>query len=167
MIKENKIFVIFNKVNKDKVNYVRYKGYEFKVWYDSYGERWCCEGLNVEFAVMHCNSINQVKESINWELDSFDSVKSMTEKKQEYFIDLYKDTYGERKVQVEAMYDKNGKELYNGAKAVYHANWGDEIGKVKIYQDITSDDKYEYSYGFKPKKGSALYIYDENCIELI
>ena len=164
---EKQIFVSFNKVNKNEINYVKYKGYEFKVWYDFYGPRWCCDGLNIEFAVTYCNSIKEVKESIDWELDILNSVKNITDKKEEYFVDFYKDKYGEYEVHVEAMWDKNGKELYNGAKAIYHANWGDEIGKIKIYQDVTSDNKYVYSYGFKPKKGSALFIYDNNDVELI
>lgn len=94
-------------------------------------------------------------------------------KKQEYFVDFYKDSYGEREVNVEALWDKNGKELYNGAKAILNTPWGDEIGKVKVYQFIT--DKFNgygydviYSYGFKPKKGESLWIEkDGSNIELI
>ena len=90
--------------------------------------------------------------------------------KQEYFVDFYKDSYGEREVNVEALWDKNGKELYNGAKAILHTSYGDEVGKIKIYQDILDTGhgfKKTYSYGFKPKKGSALFIYDGNDVELI
>ena len=93
-----------------------------------------------------------------------------TEKKQEYFIDFYKDKYGEREVHVEAMWDKNGKELYNGAKAIYYSSWGEELGTIKIYQDvfdIKNKFKTTYSYGFKPERGSALFIYDGNDVELI
>lgn len=91
--------------------------------------------------------------------------------KQEYFWDIYKDKrLGDREVKVEAIWDKNGKELYNGAKAKLDVPWGDgfEIGKIVIYSFVTDDYKYEYSYGFKPKKGSALYIEEDgNNVELI
>ena len=62
-------FITFNQVKKDKVNYVKYRDCQFKIWYDHYGPKWCCEALNFEFAVTHCNSIKEVKESIDWELD--------------------------------------------------------------------------------------------------
>ena len=94
-------------------------------------------------------------------------------KKQEYFIDFYKDTYGEREVHVKALWDKNGKELYNGAKAVLDVPWGDEkeIGKIKVYQTVIDTKEgfdTTYNYGFKPKKGQALYIYEDGSnIELV
>lgn len=91
--------------------------------------------------------------------------------KQEYFWDIYKNKkLGDMEVQVKAIWDKNGKELYNGAKAKLDVPWGDgfEIGKIVIYVFVTDDYKYEYSYGFKPKKGSALYIEEDGSnIELI
>ena len=70
--------------------------------------------------------------------------------KQEYFVDFYKDKYGEREVKVEALYDKNGEELYNGAKAILDVPWGDgkEIGKVVISKFITDEyDDYGYNFG--------------------
>lgn len=94
--------------------------------------------------------------------------------KQKYFVDFYKDSYGKREVKVEAMWDKNGKELYNGAKALYYSLWGELIkGKIMIYKFVTDeiDDygyKHIYSYGFKPQKGESLYIeQDGSNIELI
>ena len=87
------------------------------------------------------------------------------ESKQEYFIDEYKG----REVHVEAIYDKNGKPLYNGAKAKLDVDWGDgfEIGKVLVYEDVF-DHKWIYTYGFKPKKGFALWIEPNGSnIELI
>lgn len=45
---------------------------------------------------------------------------------------------------------------------------GFEIGKILIYSFVTDDYDYEYSYGFKPKKGSALYIEEDGSnVELI
>ena len=45
--------------------------------------------------------------------------------KQEYFWDIYKDKrLGDREVKVGAIWDKNGKELYNGAKAKLDVPWG-------------------------------------------
>lgn len=99
--------------------------------------------------------------------------------KQEYFWDIYKNKkLGDMEVQVKAIWDKNGKELYNGAKAKLDVPWGDgfEIGKIVIYQDFFEDFKNgkfngfitEYNYGFKPKKGSALYIEEDGSnVELI
>ena len=95
--------------------------------------------------------------------------------KQEYFIDFYKDKYGEHEVKVEALYDKKGEELYNGAKAILDVPWGDgkEVGKVVISKLITDEyDDYGYqtiySYVFKPKKGSQLWIEkDGSNIELV
>ena len=167
---EKQIFISFNEVNKNEINYVKYKGYEFKVWYDFYGAKWCCDGLNIEFAVTHCNSIKAIKESIDWELDDLISVKNITEKKEEYFIDFYKDKLGEYEVKVEALYDKNGKELYNGAKAILDVPWenGKEIGKVVISRYVTDNYDSIYSYSFKPKKGHQLWIEkDGSNIELL
>ena len=95
--------------------------------------------------------------------------------KQEYFIDFYKDKYGEHEVKVEALYDKNGEELYNGAKAILDVPWrdGKEVGKVVISKFVTNEyDDYGYqnvyTYAFKPKKGSQLYIEEDGSnIELI
>lgn len=91
--------------------------------------------------------------------------------KQEYFWDIYKNKkLGDMEVQVRAIWDKNGKELYNGAKAKLDVPWGDgfEIGKIVITSFVTDDYEYEYSYGFKPKKGSTLYIEEDgNNVELI
>ena len=91
--------------------------------------------------------------------------------KQEYFWDIYKNKkLGDMEVQVKAIWDKNGKELYNGAKAKLDVPWGDgfEIGKIAIYSFATDDYDHEYSYGFKPKKGSTLYIEEDGSnIELI
>lgn len=95
--------------------------------------------------------------------------------KQEYFIDFYKDKLGKHEINVEALYDKNGEELYNGAKAILDVPWGDgkEIGKVVISKFITDEyDDYGYqtiyTYAFKPNKGSQLYINEDGSnIELI
>lgn len=95
--------------------------------------------------------------------------------KQEYFIDFYKDKLGKHEINVEALWDKNGEELYNGAKAILDVPWGDgkEIGKVVISKFITNEyDDYGYqtiyTYAFKPKKGSQLYINEDGSnIELI
>ena len=95
--------------------------------------------------------------------------------KQEYFVDFYKDKFGEYEVKVEALYDKNGEELYNGAKAILDVPWGDgkEVGKVVISKFVTDEfDDYGYkkiySYSFKPKKGSQLWIEkDGSNIELV
>ena len=91
--------------------------------------------------------------------------------KQEYFWDIYKNKkLGDMKVQVKAIWDKNGKELYNGAKAKLDVPWGDgfEIGKIVIYSFVTDDYDHEYSYGFKSKKGSTLYIEEDGSnVELI
>ena len=91
--------------------------------------------------------------------------------KQEYFWDIYKNKkLGDTEVQVKAIWDKNGKELYNGAKAKLDVPWGDgfEIGKIIIYGFVTDDYNHEYFYGFKPKKGSTLYIEEDGSnIELI
>lgn len=84
--------------------------------------------------------------------------------KQEYFWDIYKNKkLGDVEIQVKAIWDKNGKELYNGAKAKLDVPWGDgfEIGKIVIYSFVTNDYNYEYSYAFKPKKGSTLYIEED------
>ena len=94
--------------------------------------------------------------------------------KQEYFVDIYHSKrLGDYEVKVEAIWDKNGKELYNGAKAILNTPWGDEIGKVIVYRfigDKITKYGYEttYSYGFKPKKGESLWIEkDGSNIELI
>lgn len=91
--------------------------------------------------------------------------------KEKYFWDIYKDKrLGDREVKVEALWDKNGKELYNGAKAKLDVPWGEsfEIGKVVIYDFITDDYEHIYSYGFKPKKGSTLWIEEDGSnIELL
>lgn len=91
--------------------------------------------------------------------------------RQEYFVDIYKDKrLGEFEVQVKALWDKNGKELYNGAKAILDVRWGEgfEVGKVVISKWITDDYKHEYFYSFKPKKGSQLWIEENGSnIELI
>ena len=95
--------------------------------------------------------------------------------KQEYFVDFYKDKLGEHEVKVEALYDKNGEELYNSAKAILDVPRGDgkEVGKVVISKFVTAKyDEYGYqtiySYAFKPKKGSQLWIErDGSNIELV
>lgn len=90
--------------------------------------------------------------------------------KEEYFWDFYKDSTGKREVKVEAMWDKNGKELYNGAKAKYIWDDGtEEVGKILISQYISDvyPFKRTYSYGFKPKKGSQLFIFSPDNIELL
>lgn len=95
--------------------------------------------------------------------------------KQEYFIDFYKDKLGKHEINVEALWDKNGEELYNGAKAILDVPWGDgkEIGKVVISKFITNEyDDYGYqtiyTYAFKPNKGNQLYINENGSnIELI
>lgn len=99
--------------------------------------------------------------------------------KQEYFLDVYKNKrLGDMEVKVKAIYDKNGKPLYNGAKAILDVSWGDgiEVGKIVVYEDVFEsyeNGKFvgfvtEYNYGFKPKKGSALYIQEDGSnVELI
>lgn len=88
--------------------------------------------------------------------------------KQEYFVDFYKDKYGEREIKVEAMWDINNKELYNGAKAKYiHSDGTEELGKIVIWRQVGEDYNSYYTYSFKPKKGSQLYIYDSENVELI
>ena len=92
-------------------------------------------------------------------------------KNQEFFQDIVK---GEE-IEVKALWDKNGKELYNGAKAILDVPWGNgfEIGKIVVQKGYdTVEDKYGvyflYEYAFKPKKGSALYIeQDGSNVELI
>lgn len=50
-----------------------------------------------------------------------------------YFYDIYKNKkLGDMEVQVEAIYDKNGKELYNGAKAILDVSWGDGLKLEKL-----------------------------------
>lgn len=89
-----------------------------------------------------------------------------------YFYDVYKHKrLGDIEVQVEAIYDKNGKELYNGAKAILDVPYGDgfEVGKVVVYENVdTVHHEYYYTYGFKPKKGAMLWIEEDGSnIELI
>ena len=80
-------------------------------------------------------------------------------------FEFFKDIVKGEEVEVKALYDKNGKELYNGAKAMLDVPWGDgfEIGKIVVQKGYDYiDDKYGryflYEYAFKPKKGSALWI---------
>lgn len=88
--------------------------------------------------------------------------------RQEYFVDFYKWKGENLEVQVEAIWDKNGKELYNGAKAKLDTSWGTEIGKIVVSCFITDDYERIYSYAFKPKKGSQLYIEEDGSnVELI
>ena len=87
--------------------------------------------------------------------------------KQEYFKDIIKWKGEEIEVDVKALYDKNGKELYNGAKAILDVPWDDgfEVGKIVVqkgYDYIMTEwgKDYIYEYAFKPKKGQSLYIDD-------
>lgn len=90
--------------------------------------------------------------------------------KEKYFVDFYKCRgYDDLEVKVEALYDKNGEELYGGAKAILQTPWGIEKGKIvvsKFIGDRFTDYQYEtiFTYAFKPTKGSQLYLDNENQI---
>lgn len=126
--------------------------------------------LHDEVISFHDTKYSTIKKDYNYIKES-----KVTEKKQEYFVDFYKDKLGEHEVKVEALYDKNGEELYNGAKVILDVPWGDgkEVGKVVISKLITNeydDCGYQtiYTYSFKPKKGSQLWIeQDGSNIELV